>query len=103
MGVWVDGSIGGRTDGQRDEPMVPTGFIFSYGMIITSYQGSPAAANVGRKLRISQYFFYLDTNECLQNSTCHPNAKCNNTEGSYVCMCNTGYDGDGFTCNGKKT
>ena len=47
--------------------------------------------------------FFLDTNECLLNSTCHPNASCNNTEGSYVCMCDTGYDGDGLTCNGKKT
>ena len=47
--------------------------------------------------------FYLDTNECLQTSTCHPNATCTNTEGSYMCTCNTGYDGDRFACNGKNT
>ena len=46
--------------------------------------------------------FHLDSNECLQNSPCHPNATCHNTEGSYVCICDAGYDGDGFTCNGKK-
>ena len=48
-------------------------------------------------------FFKLDTNECLQNLSCHPNATCHNSEGSYVCICDTGYDGDGFTCNGKET
>ena len=47
--------------------------------------------------------FYLDTNECLQNSTCHPNATCTNTEGSFVCACNIGYDGDGIACSGKET
>ena len=47
------------------------------------------------------YRCIVDTNECLQNLPCPPNASCNNTEGSYVCICDTGYDGDGFTCNGK--
>ena len=44
---------------------------------------------------------YLDTNECLSDSPCHVNATCNNTEGSYICTCESGYSGDGFTCNGK--
>ena len=47
--------------------------------------------------------FYLDTNECLQNSTCHLNATCNNTEGSYMCTCDIGYESDGFACNGEET
>ena len=47
--------------------------------------------------------FYLDTNECLQNSTCHPNATCTNAEGSFICTCNIGYNGDGIACNGKET
>jgi hypothetical protein len=47
------------------------------------------------------FLYYLDTNECLQDSPCHANATCNNTEGSYLCTCDPGYSGDGFTCNGK--
>jgi hypothetical protein len=45
--------------------------------------------------------YYLDINECLTDSPCHANATCNNTEGSYMCTCDSGYSGDGFTCNGK--
>ena len=33
---------------------------------------------------------------------CHANATCNNTEGSYTCACNTGYYGDGVSCNGRR-
>ena len=47
------------------------------------------------------FLYYLDTNECLADSPCHANAICNNTDGSYICTCDSGYSGDGFTCNGK--
>ena len=33
---------------------------------------------------------------------CHANATCNNTEGSYTCTCNSGYYGDGVSCNGRR-
>ena len=33
---------------------------------------------------------------------CHGDAKCENTIGSYECVCKKGYTGDGFYCEGKK-
>jgi hypothetical protein len=53
-------------------------------------------------LQIIFYTFYFipDINECLTISPCNGNATCNNTEGSYTCTCNTGYSGDGVTCDG---
>ena len=44
--------------------------------------------------------YVLEINECLTISPCHANATCNNTEGSYMCSCITGYNGDGVTCHG---
>ena len=29
------------------------------------------------------------------------NANCTNTNGSFVCVCNSGWSGDGVVCNGK--
>ncbi|XP_072042803.1 uncharacterized protein [Amphiura filiformis] len=39
-----------------------------------------------------------DVDECLSNN-CHTNALCTNTDGSFTCKCNTGYSGNGITCN----
>ena len=53
------------------------------------------------------YFPILDDNECTDGSqTCDGNATCTNTPGSFMCACNSGYSGDGYTegtgCTGKK-
>ena len=44
-----------------------------------------------------------DIDECSRPDTnqCDSNALCNNTEGSYVCSCLNGYQGDGRNCTGK--
>ena len=41
----------------------------------------------------------IDINECVSNP-CHPNATCTNKNGTFTCECDTGYMGDGFTCQG---
>lgn len=38
-----------------------------------------------------------DVNEC-ESSPCDINASCSNTEGSFSCQCNSGYQGSGFMC-----
>ena len=43
----------------------------------------------------------LDINECeLDLHDCHQQATCTNNLGSYTCACNTGWTGDGFSCEG---
>ena len=49
-------------------------------------------------------FMILDIDECSSGlDTCHENAVCNNTNGSFECYCKPGYIGDGFICIGKCT
>ena len=44
----------------------------------------------------------LDVNECAENTdTCSENAQCNNQAGSYDCVCNQGYNGNGQACDGE--
>ena len=52
---------------------------------------------------IIHYIFlqlYIDNDECSDGSPCDSNAECTNTDGSFECMCNHGYTGDGRTCQG---
>ena len=44
---------------------------------------------------------FLDIDECLLSNQCHVNARCTDTEGSYVCQCDNGYSGNGFDCSSK--
>ena len=44
----------------------------------------------------------LDIDECSQANICHAQATCTNTEGSYLCTCDTGYTGNGTYCAGQQ-
>ena len=46
--------------------------------------------------------FFTDIDECnAANNSCHENAWCNNSQGSFTCSCMPGYKGDGYNCTGK--
>ena len=48
------------------------------------------------------YSLIIDINECDQEvHTCHSNAKCTDTVGSFNCTCREGFEGDGVNCTGK--
>lgn len=44
------------------------------------------------------FFFPLDIDECVQNGVLCKNGRCVNTEGSFQCICNAGFE---LTPNGK--
>lgn len=49
----------------------------------------------------------VDIDECdpatYLSHNCHQNATCTNTEGSFTCACNKGFQGDGRSCQSKTT
>ena len=45
---------------------------------------------------------FADIDECKGNATnCDNNANCENTDGSFNCICSTGYTGNGTSCEGQ--
>ena len=48
--------------------------------------------------------FFSDINECIDmtfETECHNQADCHNVDGSYTCMCEDGFSGDGYlNCEG---
>ena len=44
----------------------------------------------------------VDIDECAKSiHNCHLNSTCTNTNGTFLCMCNSGFTGNGTFCKGK--
>ena len=56
---------------------------------------------------LQKIFFYKsvfsDIDECSNEklNNCSTNAACSNTDGSFVCTCKHGWQGNGYSCTGK--
>ena len=62
----------------------------------------PVVVFVVKLKRLSFLQHATDINECEQDNKCHVNASCTNIPGSYNCVCNARFTGDGYSCTGKK-
>ena len=48
------------------------------------------------------FTFLIDVNECDHGlDICHDNATCNDTIGSFYCICDMGFEGDGVNCSSE--
>ena len=47
---------------------------------------------------IPLHHYQPDINECEQLSPCGNNSNCTNVNGSYTCVCQAGFVGDGLVC-----
>ena len=43
---------------------------------------------------------FSDIPNCENDDGCHDNATCTDDNGSYICICQDGFTGDGFNCTG---
>ena len=51
---------------------------------------------------MNTFLVVLDVDECNNKSySCDANAVCQNTKGSYKCICKVGYAGNGNKCSGN--
>ena len=54
-----------------------------------------------QQYNIENICFNSDIDECsAESAPCDQNAECTNSDGSYSCLCNRGFTGDGKTCQG---
>ena len=64
----------------------------------TGFIGNGRNCNCQKGFEINHAGNCIDVDECSTEGTCHPNADCENTIGSYECRCKYGFVGNGKTC-----
>ena len=61
----------------------------------------PLIFKVTNMMKYKYIYGFSDIDECKGNHSCHVNATCTNTNGSYVCECRPGFNGNGRICTGE--
>ena len=79
--------------------------LVMYNSMGTKWQNTPkvwdSELGLSLLLFLLRICFLLDINECTKNQhDCHLDATCSNTEGSWECFCNQGYEKNGTQCEG---
>lgn len=55
-----------------------------------------------RLVKLCITFAVVDIDECTEDiHNCHDDGICINTNGSFYCLCQEGYTGDGVNCTGN--
>ena len=68
-------------------------------LITSMLQTSEKAIIANNQLQL--HFVSADIDECSADSNpCDVNAQCINTDGSFSCVCEQGFTGNGTVCNG---
>ena len=71
--------------------------------IIYNYQSNYTSDSppIFKVIIIKNICVFSDIDECKGNHSCHVNATCTNTNGSYLCECHPGFNGNGQSCTGE--
>ena len=62
---------------------------------------SPLIFKVTNMMKCKYIYGFSDIDECKGNHSCHVNATCTNTNGSYLCECHPVFNGNGQNCTGE--
>ena len=73
-------------------------YVFSY-EIMTKSNMTKSNMNINKFTLLMLGPFTLDINEC-PSRPCSVFGNCTNSPGSFLCHCNSGFEGDGLICNG---